>query len=199
MAAGTILITQGTQTGIPIDTVGGTTFPISKIDIGGVGTTFPWQGQVTATGNTGTGVALSSNPVAVGGTDSGGTFRAIRTDSNGNIAANGTMDTKSALPLNAWGTTINTAGTAFGTLKAGINGSTIYITDLEINMGVVGGTVALYNGGTANVLAGSWAFNANGGIVTNRQTPFIATSGSPVTYQQQGTAALSITAGGFVK
>lgn len=175
MAAGTILITQGTQTGIPIDTVGGTTFPISKIDVGNIGSSIPWQGQVTQTV----------------GTQNVGTM-------NTGTINTGTVDTVSQTVPNAWATTVNSGTSTFGTLKAGIGGSVISITDLVISMSSAG-TVALYNGGTANPVFGTFYFNANGGLINNLRVPVAFTSGSPVTYQQVGNTQTSIFAAGFIK
>lgn len=198
MSLGTFGVTAGTTNGLPVDTVSGTMFPYSKIDVGAVGSSVPWQGSVTVNGGS---IVQTVGTVNTGtintGTINVGTFVA-----NGGTIGTlgiGTVDAVSALPLNVWGTTINTAASAFGTIKAAVSGSTIYITDLEISMGIVPGTVALYSGGTAFVIAGTWSFNANGGLVTNRKTPIFATSGSAICYQQQGTATLSITASGFVK
>lgn len=196
MSAGSILITQGTQTGIPIDTVSGTTYPISKIDVGNLGSSVPWQGSVVVTTGTHNVGTVNTGTINTG-TVNTGTINA-GTINTGTINV-GTVDAMSQLPPNVWGTVINVAGTAFGTVKAGIGGSTIYITDLTISMGLVSGTIAFYNGGTANPLAGTWSFNTNGGIVQNYRVPLQLTSGSPVTYQQQGTAAVSINAQGFIK
>lgn len=110
----------------------------------------------------------------------------------------GTVDAISQLPPNLWGTTVNSGTNTLQTLKAGIGGSTIYITDLTISM-TAGGTVAIYSGGTAAPIAGTWTFNANGGIVQNYRSPIFAATGSAIVYQQVGTSLMSISASGFIK
>jgi hypothetical protein len=176
-------VNQGTQTQLANDVVGTNTYPSSKIDIGAAGVSVPWLGQITS------GTITQLPPVAI---------TTIASLAAGTITT-GTVDSVSQLPLNSFGTSINTAGTAFGTIKAAVAGSSIYITDLTISMSVVSGTIALYNGANSNLLAGSWAFNANGGLVNNYRVPIQGLSGSALCYQQQGTASVGITAQGFVR
>lgn len=188
MAQITFQVTQGTSTQLANDQVGTTVYPISKIDVGNTGSSVPWQGSV---------VISSGSLVQTIGTINTGTM--VNNGGTVGVLQLGTVDAVSALPLNNWATTINVAGTAFGTLKSGIGGSAIYITDLVINNAVVAGTMALYNGATSSVVGGTWSFNINGGLVSNFRTPLFGATGSAICYQQVGTAALSITATGFVR
>lgn len=171
MAAGnSLLVTQGTQNNVAADQVGGAS-----------GTYYPYVRI-----DVGTLTALASGTVTAGTVNTG----TINT---------GTVDSISQLPPNFFGTVINTGTNLFGTIKAAVTGSVIYVTDLTINMGVVGGTVAIYNGSTGAPLAGTFIFNQNGGLVQNYRVPLQTTSGSALTYQQQGTASLSINVQGFVR
>ncbi len=46
MAAGTIGINQGTQTGVATDAISGTTYQIVKVDVGAIGASNPYQGYL---------------------------------------------------------------------------------------------------------------------------------------------------------
>lgn len=184
MAAGNIAITQGTQTALPIDTVGTVDYPISKIDVGNLGSTVPWQGSVVVT----TGTITISGGI---GTTNVGTIN------TGTINV-GTVDSVSQMPPNQWGTVINSGTSTVGTLKAGIGGSVIYITDLIISVGTAS-NVVLGNGTPTVPLAGTMFFNGNGGLVSNFRVPLVASSGSAIVYQQSANTSLSITAQGYVK
>lgn len=46
MSAGNILINQGTQTNVPVDTIGTVNYPIVKLDIGPLNTSTPFTGTM---------------------------------------------------------------------------------------------------------------------------------------------------------
>lgn len=190
MAAGTFLVTQGTQTGIPIDTVSGTTYPISKIDVGNIGSSVPWQGTVRV--SVGTMAAGTVNT----GTINAGTINSA-TVSGGTINL-GTVESVYLQPNGAWTSTINSGTNTLGTLKAIISGSSIYITDLIISVGSAS-NVAIFGGATTNVIAGTYNLGNNGGLVSNFRVPINGQNGSAITYQQSVSQPLSITATGFAK
>lgn len=165
-----LLVNQGTQSPIPADLVGTTNYPVMKLDVGNLGSSVPWQGTVT----------VGTTPQVVGTVNLG------------------TVDAVSALPINAWGTTINTGTSTLGTLKAAVGGSTIYITDLIVSAGTLT-TFALHNGGTANPIFGTTSFAQYGGVSSNFRTPLFGSVGSAITYIQSANGTMSITAQGFVK
>lgn len=182
-----ILVTQGTQTTIKTDTVGGADFPVVKLDVGAVGATSPFTGTLGAVTNLagGTITALSK------GTISAGTL-------NAGTVNTGTVDTISQFPPNPWGTTVTTGTTTLGTIKPLVVGSAIFVTDLIISAGTVT-TLVIGMGGTSTPLLGTLSFATNGGLVSNFRVPGSVTSGSALVYQQSVAGNLSITATGFVR
>lgn len=163
-------INEGTATFTPSDTVGTVKYPIAKIDVGAAGSTVPWQGTVVLGGGT-----LSLGTVTFG---------------TNNINTLGT-------PATTWGTVINTGTSTLGTLKALVAGSAIWITDLTISVGSAS-NVALYSGGTANVLFGTVNLAQNGGVAENFRIPLMGVSGSAITYTQSANGPMSISAQGYV-
>lgn len=192
MASSPVGINTGTTTFLPGDSVGTLTYPVTKIDIGAAGASSAWTGNV----GVGSGTITTGSIKVTTGTVNAGTIN-TGTINTGTINI-GTVDTKTALPLNYWGTTIQSSGTALGTLKALVSGSAIHITDIIISVGSAS-NVVIGNGSVGIPLLGTLNFNANGGIVSNFQSPLQATSGSPVVYQQTVAGPLSITANGFIK
>lgn len=177
MASGNVLINQGTQTAVAVDTVGTLNYQAVKIDVGGLGSTVPWQGTTSSNILSGTLQQLSS----VG------------------TISRGTVDSVSQLPTNSFGTIINTTSNSFGTIISAISGSQIWITDITISVGSTS-NVAIYSGSTSNPLYGTFYFAPNGGIISNFRTPLFTVSGSALTYQQSTSGGpLSISVQGFVR
>jgi hypothetical protein len=171
-----ILITQGTQSAVPVDLIGTVNYPISKIDIGALGASVPFTGTLGAVTNL-----------------AGGTLTALAL---GTVV--GTVDTNSQLPLNWFNATTNTGTNTLGTLKAAVAGSAIYVTDLIISVGSTS-TVVLGMGTITSPLIGTMNFNANGGMISNFRIPLQVTSGSALVYQQSVGCPMAITVTGFVK
>jgi hypothetical protein len=177
LTAGTIsMINAGTLTSI------GTTTGV------GVLTTLTAMSLGTVTGKDANAAAQTSNPVAVGGTDSGGTVRTVVVDSTGamkvsNVAAGttiGTINTGTLSPIPTianvtYGTHGTTGVSIFGTLAGGTGsgaGTEIFCTsvslsipstggsqDVSIGWGTNGGT---FHAGTGLLVRGN--FPAGGGI-----------------------------------
>jgi hypothetical protein len=178
-------INQGTQTNLATDVIGTVNYGIIKLDRGAAGVSSLFTGTIDAV------TALAKGTISAG-TINNGTI-------NTGTVNTGTVDVISQLPPNSFATVINVGTSDFGTIKPAVAGSIIYVTDLTINMAVVAGSVAVYNGSTGAPIAGTWAFNANGGIVQNYRVPLQTTLGSALTYKQAGTASLSINVLGFVR
>lgn len=195
MASSPVGVNTGTTTFLPGDSVGTVTYPVTKIDVGSTGNSSAWTGAVTVTSGSLVGTVNQGSIHVTAGTE-------IVTSGSIAITAGtittGTVDSISQLPPNVWGTVINTGTSTLGTLYPATSGSTIYITDLTVSMSALG-SIAFYSGGTATVIAGTWSFNANGGIVENYRVPIHAVSGSAVLYQQVGNTATSINAQGYIK
>lgn len=177
MAAGNVLVNQGTQTAIAIDTVGTVSYQVIKLDVGALGASSPFNGTIVVNVNSGT---INSIP-AIG------------------TVSVGTVDTNSQLPPNAFGTVINVTTNTFGTIKPAVSGSVIYVTDITISSGSAS-NVAIYSGSTGNPIYGTFQFAPNGGVVANFRTPLFTVSGSALTYQQSTSGGpLSISVQGFVR
>jgi hypothetical protein len=175
-----VTVTQGTQTPIYSLDNGGTEIQVIKLDIGSGTTIQDFGGTITAVANLIKGTVTKVE---------GGTI--------GNIIS-GTVDTIGLLNANAFSTTVTTGTTTLGTIKAGVNGSVIYITDIVISAGSAT-TLVVGNGGTNLPLLGTLSFAQYGGMVGNFRTPIFGSSGSAIVYQQSVGCPLSITANGYIK
>lgn len=89
------------------------------------------------------------------------------------------------------------AGTANLTVHASVAGSVIYVTDLLVSSNGAS-EVSIYDGGTANWLAGPLHLAANGGLMGNFITPLETSSGSALIAKQSGSGTISILAKGFI-
>ncbi len=131
-------VNQGTQTVLASDTNNGTTFGIVKLDIGAIGTTFPWQGQVTAqpsTNNIGS-VGVTALPNLPGGSI---------------VMTNGTLASLPNLPQGSIQVTAGTVSATVGTVP-GI-GSISNIGSLGVlNAGTLT-TIPNIPGGTIGVVS----------------------------------------------
>ena len=98
----------------------------------------------------------------------------------------------------AFATVVSTGTNTLGTIKAGVSGSVIYVTDLIVSVGSAS-NVEFGNGGTSLPLIGTLALAANGGAVMNFRTPLATSAGSALVYKQSAAISpLSITALGFI-
>jgi hypothetical protein len=115
ITAGSIIVTAGTQS---VGTINTGTLNTGTINLG------------TVVGKDANAAAQTGNPIAVGGTDSGGTIRTVLVDSSGAMKVNGVS-----------------AGTTIGTINVGtINTGTINTG--TINTGTVSVAVGTINHGT---------------------------------------------------
>ncbi len=98
----------------------------------------------------------------------------------------------------AFATVVSTGTNTLGTIKEGVSGSVIYVTDLIVSVGSAS-NVEVGNGGTSLPLVGTLAFAANGGAVMNFRTPLSTSAGSALVYKQSAVISpLSITCLGYV-
>jgi hypothetical protein len=177
-----VKINEGTATTIKTDTVGGIEYQVVKLDVGAAGASSLFTGTLSQVSK-GTITALGA------GTITGGTL------SNLNF---GTVDTYYLHP-NAFATVVSTGTNAFGTIKAAVAGSAIYITDLIVSVGSA--TVVEIGDGTvgASDIIGSLQFAQYGGMVCNFRTPIKTSSAGTLVYKQSVGCPLSMTVIGFVK
>jgi hypothetical protein len=178
-------VTQGTQTTIYTLLNGGTEIPVVKLDLG------------SGTNLADFGGTIPQVNVLAKGTISTGTFAMTTGTLNGGTLTAGTVDTIGLLHANAFSTVVSTGTTALGTIKAGVAGSTIYITDMIVSVGSAT-VVVIGAGGTSTPIIGSLNFAASGGLVSNFRTPLYGAQGSAVVYQQSVGCPLTITANGYV-
>lgn len=169
-----IKINQGTNTVIQTVAVGGTETQVVRLDIGSGATTAEFGGTINRVTD-----LLK------------GTITAVS-----NLAF-GTVDTFYRHP-DAFSVIASTGTTDFGTIKAAVTGSVIYITDLIISAGsatnveIGDGTV-----GASNIM-GTLQFAQYGGMVCNFRTPVKTSSGGTLVYKQSVGCPLTITCNGFV-
>ncbi len=162
-------ITQGTEIAIKTTTDGTTQIQNVRVD----------GGTVLATGT----VVVSA------GTTLGGTLQNLNF---------GTIDTF-YIPANNFATVVSTGTTSFGTIKAAVSGSAIYITDLVISAGSVT-NVEIGDGttGASNIL-GTLQLTQYGGMVANFRIPLKTSTSGTLVYKQSVGCPLTITAQGYVK
>ena len=144
-------------------------------------------------------------------TDSGGNIQHVRADGGTvGVVGAGTLNTLGTVGNLNFGTvdtfyrhpdrfaTVVSSGTLdMGTIKPGVAGSSIYVTDLIISAGTTT-NVMIGNGGTGLFLVGTLHFSTNGGAVMNFKTPISTSGGSSLVYKQSANGALTITATGYV-
>ena len=169
-----VTINEGTATEIYTKLNAGTEIQVVKLDVG-----------------SGTAVA-----------DFGGTITAVNSVANlvsgtlGNLNF-GTVDTYYRHP-DAFATVVSTGTNTFGTIKAAVAGSAIYITDLIISVGSA--TVVQIGDGTtdASNIIGSLSLAQYGGLVANFKTPVKTSAGGTLVYKQSVGCPLTITCNGYV-
>lgn len=147
MAFGTVGINQGTQTGVPVDTITGTNYPVMKLDIGAAGLSAPFTGTF------------------LGGTIDKGTIAQVGTVNSGTFQQN-------MVPVvvgTSYGTVGTTGGAVWGTLvSASGAGIKQYVSGVDVV--VVSGTVEVavtnigIGGSTGNGVLTRGNFPAGGGI-----------------------------------
>jgi hypothetical protein len=85
-----------------------------------------------------------------------------------------------------------------GTIKAGVGGSSIYVTSAIISVNAAS-NVVIGNGGTNLQLLGTYYFAGSGGAVIAPINPPVRTgAGSALVYKQSTDTGMSITAIGYV-
>jgi len=179
--ADNITVTEGTAKAIAADDVSSVWYQKVKLDIGADGVSSAFTGTITEIDNLKGGTVTSLE---------GGTVGELT-----NIAG-GTVQTSPAIHGDEWGTIVETTGTATGTIKPVVSGSTIYITDLIVSSNS-GGTVIIGDG-TPTVKLVEAYLGANGGFVSNFKTPRHTTSGSALVFNQPGTGTITLTCTGYV-
>lgn len=185
-----IKINEGTATTIKTDTVSGAEYQVVKLDVGAAGASSAFTGTIkdvttiTSVANLvkGTVTALAA------GTITGGTL--------GNLNF-GTVDSFYRHP-DAFATVVTTGTNTFGTIKAAVAGSAIYITDLIISVGSA--TVVEIGDGTvgATDIIGSLSFAQYGGMVCNFRSPVKTSTAGTLVYKQSVGCPLTMTVTGYV-
>lgn len=195
-----ISINQGTQTAINTQTLGTAEAQVVRLDMGSGTNAAAFTGTIKEIQNITTGTLSVLNYLT---NLTKGTVTRIE---GGTIVANGTMvnnggtviaDTYTFRQANAWGTVVNTGTNTMGTVKAGIAGSTIYVTDLIVSVGSAT-NVEFGIGGTDKPLIGTLYMNPMGGAVMNFKQSLAVTAGSALVYKQSTGGPMSITAGGYI-
>lgn len=185
-----IAINEGTQTTVNTTLVGGTETQVIRLDVGSGTTAAEFGGTITAVANLAKGTITKVE---------GGTVGLVTRTGNVGTIESGTVDAISQLPPNNFATVVTTGTNTLGTIRAGVAGSVIYVTDLIISVGSAT-NVEIGNGGTANNIAGTFYFNANGGVaMTGLRVPLSTSAGSALVYKQSTGGPMSITALGYVK
>ena len=178
-----VQITQGTQTDIYVKTNGGTAIQVVKLDVGSGTAVADFGGTITQVTTVGSVTRLV-----------GGTLGAL---ANGTVGA-GTVQTYGLRHADAFAVVASTGTNTFGTIKAAVAGSVIYVTDLIISAGSA--TVVEIGDGTtgASDIIGSLQLAQYGGLVCNFNTPLLTSSGGTLVYKQSVGCPLTITCLGYV-
>jgi len=109
----------------------------------------------------------------------------------------GTVDTFYRHP-DAFATVVTTGTNVMGTIRAGVAGSAIYVTDFAVSVGSAT-NIEVGNGGTGLPLIGTLYLSANGGAVMNFKTPIATSAGSALVYKQSAAVSpMTITCQGYV-
>ena len=182
-----VTINEGTATQIYTKTNAGTEIQVVKLDVGSGTAVADFGGTITAVNSVANLVKGTITALATG-TITGGTL--------GNLNF-GTVDTYYRHP-DAFATVVSTGTNTFGTIKAAVAGSAIYITDLIISVGSA--TVVQIGDGTtdASNIIGSLSLAQYGGLVANFKTPVKTSAGGTLVYKQSVGCPLTITCNGYV-
>ena len=172
-----VKINQGTQTTVQTVAVGGTETQVVRLDIGSGATAGEFGGTINRVTDLLKGTVTTVSSVS-------------------NLVF-GTIDTFYRHP-DAFATVVTTGTNTFGTIKAAVAGSAIYITDLIISVGST--TVVEIGDGTvgATDIIGSLSFAQYGGMVCNFRTPVKTSSAGTLVYKQSVGCPLTITCNGYV-
>jgi len=187
--ADNLKVTEGTAKNVATDDVSSVHFQKVKLDIGADGVSSAFTGTITETSNLAAGTVTALQGGTIENLDAG-TITSVT-----NIAG-GTVQTYPTIHGDEWGTIVETTGTATGTIKPLVSGSTIYITDLIISSNS-GGTIVVGDG-TPTVKLVEAYLAANGGFVSNFVTPRHTTSGSALVFNQPGSGTITLTCTGYV-
>lgn len=125
-----------------------------------------------------------------------GTQTAIATKTEGTVEYQ-VIQSMSGVHPDSFATVISVGTSVVGTIKAGVSGSAIYVTDLVVSVGSAS-NVEIGNGGTNLPLLGTLHLAANGGAVMNFRSPLATSVGSALVYKQSANGPLTITALGYV-
>lgn len=173
MANNSLQITQGTNSNIAFDAVGGTAagtnYQVVKIDMGGAAASSPFTGTLGAVTN------------LAGGTINNGTF----------VANGGTVQINN-VPIQApltFGTLGTAGGSFFGTISGTSGaGTKHYVTGFSIVQQSGTSDVRILTGsaiqGTGVITAGF--FSPSGGIARDLTTPFVTGTNSEIIYHFVG-------------
>ncbi len=192
--ADNITVNEGTAKAIAADDVSSVWFQKVKLDIGADGASSVFTGTITETANLAKGTITALQGGTVENLD-GGTITALQGGTIENLDG-GTVQTFPTIHGDAWGTVVETTGTATGTIHPLVSGSAIYITDLIISTNS-GGTI-IVGDGTPTVKLVEAYLAANGGFVSNFVTPRHTTSGSALVFNQPGSGTITITCTGYI-
>lgn len=151
-----VLINQGTQTAVAVDTVGTVNYQAIKLDMGTAGVSNPFSGTIPTVTNLAGGSIVVTNGTISHGTIDSGTIK---------------LDGRTSRNILSYGTTFGGTAAGYGTLigSAAIGaGTSAWICDLSIiNSKGIGTTTALVGFGTVlngtSVLA-KGDFGPQGGI-----------------------------------
>lgn len=185
---------EGTQTDVYSVLSSGTEIPIVKLDIGGGSAISDFGGTlpvVTTIAN------LTNGTVRISvGTVTTGTLQNL---------VSGTINSGTVESLNIgrrhadeFATVVTSGTSTLGTIRAAVTGSVIYVTGLVVSVQAAS-NVEIGNGGTANLIGGSWFFAGSAGIALTPIDPPLRTSaGSALVYKQSANTGMSITCLGYI-
>ena len=170
MADNALIVNVGTTLTMASDDISSVHFPRVKISVGADGAAADWAGTI--------------GTVAQMGTLISGTVESL------NIGRRHTDE---------FATVVSTGTNTLGTIRAAVSGSAIYVTGLVVSVGS-SSNVEIASGGTSTPIAGTFYFNANGGIaLTPIDPPLRTASGSALVYKQSAAISpMSITCVGYI-
>lgn len=184
--ADNITVTEGTAKAIAADDVSSVWYQIVKVDRGIGGSTNLFTGTVDAVTNLAAGTITSLTS---------GTIKSLQGGTVNNLDG-GTVQTFPIVHSDSFSTCVESTGTATLVVKAAVNGSTIYVTDMIVSSN--SGATAAFGDGTVTSKLLEVYLGANGGFVSNFKTPMQTTSGSALTCDQPGSGTITMTIIGYV-
>lgn len=157
----------------------------------------------TITGGTLQNLVSGTINALASGTITGGTLQNLvsGTINSGTVVNNGgtvIADNIQFRHADEFATVISTGTSDFGTIKAAVAGSVIYITDVIVSAGTAT-NVVIASGGTSTPIVGTLHFASNGGIAAPSFKVYPRTvSGSALVYKQSTNGPLTLTVNGYV-